>query len=317
MGAVIGSSVRSRNTVKEAKTPLESPGVLGYMEFMTQPASDRPAASMTLPAFEAEGNLLALVPKAAIADLHAALTDITFVVVGKSAGSTALVAELNAAWDQVSPAQRRSRRGPRTLERPGRTMMPLPDVNHVTATAALISRLTRALTRAAGVAGDDLVHQALERPSDMGAIIDLLRSALPLLSAERELDPQLETGVAALEAEDDLLRRAGGLKDTKWVADYLAISPKSVAAKARRNELLAIARGDRNLYPTFQFRDGQVVRGVREILQALPLTNGWSRLAFLLSPDPGLDDRTPLDAFQTDRDGVLALAAGADTQGAA
>jgi len=196
-------------------------------------------------------------------------------------------------------------------------MIPGPDVDPMTATGALVSRLTRALTRAAGVAGADLVHQALERPSDMGAIIDLLRSTLPLLSAERELDPELETGVAALQAEDDLIRRAGGLRETKWVADYLAISPKSVTAKARRNALLAIARGDRNLYPAFQFMDGQIIPGVREILQALSLTNGWSRLSFLLTPDPGLDDRTPLDAFHTDRGAVLTLAAGADTQGAA
>jgi cation diffusion facilitator CzcD-associated flavoprotein CzcO len=271
---------------------------------------------MTIPAFEADGDLLALVPKAALNELHAALTDIKFVVVGKSASSTALVAELSSAWGRLSVVQRRSRRGYRSSDRHTRPLVSSPGADHLTASAALVSRLTRALTRAAGVAGDELVHHALERPSDMGAIIDLLRSTLPLLSAERELDPELETGVAALEAEDDLIRRAGGLKETKWVADYLAISPKSVAAKARRNELLSIARGDRNLYPAFQFRDGQVVPGVREILQALPLTNGWSRLSFLLIPDPGLDDRTPLDAFKTDRDAVLALAASADTQGA-
>ena len=271
---------------------------------------------MTIPAFEAEGNLLALVPKAALADLHIALTDIQFVVVGKSAGSTALVAELSSAWEQLSTVQRRGRRTYRSPDRRGRDEMTSSDVDQLTATAALVSRLTRALTRVAGVAGDAFVHQALERPSDMGSIIELLRSALPLLSAERELEPELEAGIAALEAEDDLIRRAGGLKETKWVAQYLAISPKSVAAKARRNELLAIARGDRNLYPAFQFRDGQVVPGLRKILQALPLTNGWSRLSFLLTPDPGLDDRTPLDALRTDRDAVLALAAGADAQGA-
>ncbi|MEO6784257.1 MAG: hypothetical protein ABI407_22035 [Bradyrhizobium sp.] len=183
--------------------------------------------------------------------------------------------------------------------------------------AALISRLVRAVTRAAEVADDDLVHQALERPSDMGAIVELLRSTLPLLSAEREIDPELAASVAALEAEDGLVRLAGGLKDTKWVAGYLAISPKSVAAKARRNELLAIARGDRNLYPTFQFRDGRVIPGVREILQALPLANGWSRLSFLLTSDPGLDDRSPLAAFTADPEAVLALASNTDVQGAA
>jgi hypothetical protein len=273
---------------------------------------------MTVPAFETEGNLLALVPKSALGALH---TDIDIIVVGKSSGSTALVAALKSASNDFTNAHKRALRMSGSFGLQTKVAAPHGDAApgalvDASATTALLSRLVRALTRAAGIAGDELVHRALERPSDMGAIVDLLRSALPLLSAERELDPELETGIAALEAEEGLIRRAGGLKDTKWVADYLGISPKSVAAKARRSELLAITRGDRNLYPAFQFGDGQVVSGVRDILQALPLTNGWSRLSFLLTSDPGLDDRTPWEAFPADRDAVLALAAAADTQGA-
>ena len=287
---------------------------------MTQTTTARPASPMTIPAFETGGNLLALVPKSALGEGHNA---IDIIIVGKSSGSTALVAELKSASTQFTNAWKRGRRTSGSFSMQTRVAAPHFDVDldvHVEAqgpaTAALLSRLVRALTRAAGIAGDELVLRALGRPSDMGAVIDLLRSALPLLSAERELDPTLETGIAALEAEEDLIRCAGGLKDAKWVAEYLGISPKSVAAKARRNELLAITRGDRNLYPAFQFGGGQVVAGVREILEALPLTNGWSRLSFLLTPDPGLDDRTPLDAFSADGEAVIALAAGADTQGA-
>lgn len=114
-----------------------------------------------------------------------------------------------------------------------------------------------------------------------------------------------------------LIAQAGGIKDAKWVAAYLGITPKSVAAKARRNELLAISQGDRNFYPTFQFRNGGVVPGVRELLEVLPLTNGWSQLSFLLSPDPGLDDRSPIEAFETDPEAALEVARTMDTQGAA
>lgn len=268
---------------------------------------------MTIPAFEAEENLLALLPKSALGAKH----DLDIVIVGESPGSSALVAELESASRNAGPLLRRQ--GSRSLHVKIPARLSAGDADRAPeapAVTALLSRLTRALARAAGIAGDDLVHHALERPSDMGAVIDLLRSALPLLSAERELEPDLGTRIAALEAEDDLIRRAGGLKDAKWVATYLGISPKSVAAKARRRELLAITRGDRNLYPAFQFQDGRVVGGLRDILLALPLTNGWSRLSFLLTPDPGLDDRTPLDAISSNRDAVLALAAGADTQGA-
>jgi len=304
------------------KALLVKADVFGYILPMTHStAATRRSGAMTVPAFEAGGNLLALVPKSALKAQH---TDIDIVVVGKSRGSTALVAELKSASSQVGSAATKGRHVFVSFSLHDDDAVSAGNLNRLIhggsaapAMAALLSRFARALTRAAGIAGDELIHRALERPSDMGAVIDLLRSALPLLSAERELDPALDTQIAALEAEEDLIRRAGGLKDTKWVADYLGISPKSVAAKARRNELLAITRGDRNLYPAFQFGDGQVVGSIRDILQVLPLTNGWSRLSFLLSPDPGLDDRTPLEAFTANRDVVLALAVGADTHGAA
>lgn len=185
------------------------------------------------------------------------------------------------------------------------------------AVAALLARLGRAVGRAAKVADDELVHKALERPTDVGALVEFLRLAVPLLSAEQEIDPKLGDSLASLDVEEELVRKAGGLRDAKWVAEYLSIAPKSVAAKARRNELLAIPRGDRNLYPTFQFRNGQMIRGIREILDVLPLTNGWSRLSFLLTPDPGLDDRAPIEAFATDPEAALALAANVGSQGAA
>lgn len=278
---------------------------------MVNTATARLSPTTRIPAFEAEGNLLALLPKSALGrDRH-----IDIVVVGVKPESSALIAELQlySAGSMASATQLRD--FPRMYDVD--VVLTYADPDHTAALGALLSRLHRALHRAASIASDDLVHRALGRSSDMGAVIDLLRSTLPLLSAEQELDPDIGEQVSALSLEDDLIQRAGGLKDTKWVANYLAISPKSVAAKARRNELLALTRGDRNLYPAFQFQDGQVMSGLRDLLQALPLTNGWSRLSFLLTPDPALDDRTPLEAFSTDRETLLALASGVDSQGAA
>lgn len=282
---------------------------------MAQVAPVRQSSTMTIPAFEAGGSLLALLPKAALGrDRH-----IDIVVMDANTGSKALVAELKSHSTGTGTVSKRTPRRATSYDI-DLIVQTHPDQDHgqsATALTALLARLHRALQRIAGVAGDELVHRALARPSDMGAVIDLLRSTLPLLSAEQELDPDLANQVSSLAAEDELIRRAGGLKTAKWVADYLAISPKSVAAKARRGEVLALTRGDRNLYPAFQFQDGQVLTGLRELLEALPLTNGWSRLSFLLTPNPGLDDRSPLEAFGTDREAVLAVTASTDSQGAA
>lgn len=285
-----------------------------------------------VPAFEADGNLLALLPREVLANAggnhgrdnrRLARADFKVVVVGENRDFSTLAAEIKGAWHlHGTPG------GGATKTDTGHLSDNL--VTYLIAAAnpglaaggadaafvALIARFGRALRRATSVAGEDLISKALGQSTDVGALVQLLRSTAPLLSAEQEIEPQLVGKIASLEAEDALIQQAGGLKDAKWVGAYLSINPKSVAAKARRNELLAITRGDRNLYPAFQFGNGRVRSGIREILEVLPLTNGWSRLSFLLSPDPGLDDRSPIEAFESDPDATLEIARNADVQGA-
>jgi hypothetical protein len=183
--------------------------------------------------------------------------------------------------------------------------------------AALARRLVRALARVQAVGGGSALVDALAEPSDIGSLVSTLAAALPLFAAERELDPALDMRVGSLVAEQRLIERAGGLRDTDWVASFLRIEARSVAAKARRGELLAIRRGDRNFYPAFQFRNGGVIPAIRAVLGVLPLQDGWSRLSFLLTEDPGLDGRTPVEAYDADRESVLAVATTLGEQGGA
>jgi hypothetical protein len=295
---------------------------------MTHAQPTRSASSLEVPAFETDDGLLALLPKDVVSRraraLGAGTKDIEIIIVGENHDFSVLAAEIKSAWAQLSASRsglsdaRPDSQGPLITFLLASALAAHPRANpNGPALTALIGRLARAINRATTVAGDDLIHKALEQPTDIGSIVELLRSTVPLLSAEQEIDPNLGNALASLEGEEDLVRRAGGLKDTDWVAKYLSINPKSVAAKARRNELLAVTRGDRNLYPAFQFKDGTVIAGIRDILTVLPLRNGWSRLSFFLTPDPGLDDRSPTEAFEIDPDATLALAAAADAQGAA
>ena len=304
------------------------------MDRMAHSSSHPEPASVEVPAFETDGNLLALLPRETLTRIgrnagkggqRHARADIKIVVVGENRDFSTLAAEIKGAWhlreaadDRPGHVTGRSSRGHVvTYLLASAIDLGLPAGSANAAVTALIVRFGRALSRAATIAGEDLIYKALERPTDIGAVVEFLRSTAPLLSAEQVIDPQLGGSIASLEAEDTLIRRAGGLKDAKWVGEYLSINPKSVAAKARRNEILSISRGDRNLYPAFQFKNGQVVAGLRELLEVLPLTNGWSRLSFLLSPDPGLDDRSPIEAFEADPEAALEVARNADTQGAA
>jgi len=295
---------------------------------MTHTLPSRSPSSLEVPAFETDDSLLALVPKDIVSrgarTPGAGAKDIEIVIVGENHDFSVLAAEIKNAWAQLSesrsssPDPRLSRQGPLITHLLALALAAHPRVDATgPALTALIGRLARAISRATTVAGDDLILKALEQPTDIGSIVELLRSTVPLLSAEQEIDPDLRGALASLGGEEDLVRRAGGLKDSDWVAKYLSIHPKSVAAKARRNELLAVTRGDRNLYPAFQFKNGRVIPGVRDILAVLQLRNGWSRLSFFLTPDPGLDDRSPIESFETDPEAILGLAATVDTQGAA
>lgn len=126
----------------------------------------------------------------------------------------------------------------------------------------------------------------------------------------------IENELSWLADDGSLVQRAGGMMDRESVAAYLAISPEIVAAMARRGEPVTLPQGERDFHPAFQFQGCRVIPGIRELLEVLLLTDGWSQTAFLLTPDPGLDDRTPIEAFGKDRETVMALAASMDTQGA-
>lgn len=316
------------------KSPLELRGALGFMSDMRQTAGNREPTTVEVPAFETDGNLLALLPRHMVVRMgraaekgtgRRARTDIKIIVVGEHRDLSVLAAQITRAWRLHEatgarvPGAARDRvvAAATTSLAASAVNADVPSKVDNPAIAALLARFGRALSRAAAIAGEDVIYKDLERPTDIGAVVEFLRSTAPLLSAEQHIDPQLAAGIACLEAEEALIQQAGGIKETKWVAEYLGITPKSVAAKARRNELLAMSRGDRNVYPAFQFKNRGIVSGVRELLEVLPLTNGWSRLSFLLSPDPGLDDRSPIEAFQTHPEAALEVARTTDTQGAA
>jgi hypothetical protein len=286
---------------------------LDYVGYMKHPTASRNATSEEVPVIEVAGHLAFVVPRETIERLEDRRDAKTIVArypivpgpvekYGQAPGKWKL--ELAKTPSDLTLAITR-------------LLSTFETTPRGSAIQALTRRLERALGRAITIAEDAQINGALESPTDIGAVVELLRSTIPRLPAEQDIDPHLGGSIASLKAEKELLGRAGGLEDAKWVAKYLSIDPKSVAAKARRNEILAIPRGDRNLYPAFQFRNGRVIPGIREVLEALPLKNGWSRLSFLLTPDPGLDDRSPIDAFGTEPEATLELARSADIQGAA
>ncbi len=105
-----------------------------------------------------------------------------------------------------------------------------------------------------------------------------------------------------------LLRRAGGALSAEEAARLLGITRETVDERRRAGTLLAVREGSDWRYPACQFRDGEVIPGLTEVVRGLAREGPWVTLDFLLAPDTVLEGQTPLQALRDgDREEVLRL----------
>jgi len=85
---------------------------------------------------------------------------------------------------------------------------------------------------------------------------------------------------------NEMIERAGGGYTAAEVAELLEISPQAVGKKRRRNQLLAVRRGEHAIYPVWQFNGNKVVDGLKELLEELEGLSTVMKTQFLLGIDP-------------------------------
>jgi hypothetical protein len=106
----------------------------------------------------------------------------------------------------------------------------------------------------------------------------------------------------------------GPFYDTNGVRSLLGdVTRQAVADRTRRGVLLALRTGaGQVVYPAFQFGPhGQVIAGLAQVLSLFYLddTSSWTVASWLVTPDPDLAARSPVDALRDgDLDAVLAAA---------
>lgn len=101
-------------------------------------------------------------------------------------------------------------------------------------------------------------------------------------------------------AQQDL-HDAGGAYDLDQVRTLMhGVSRQRVDRRVKERTLLAVpGPSNRRVYPTVQFtRDGNVVEGLKPVLDALPTRNPWATLNFLVRPDSRLRGRRPIDLLK-------------------
>lgn len=129
--------------------------------------------------------------------------------------------------------------------------------------------------------------------------------------ASPETRHQIET---LLRQEADDRAWAGQLGPAYRQADVARLLGKSKQAVSADRGLLRLEMRSGEIgYPVFQFDGRRQLGGVRNVVRTLSpaVTDAWTTASWLTSPQPELDDRTPLDALRAgERDPVLALAGG-------
>lgn len=158
-------------------------------------------------------------------------------------------------------------------------------------------RALGAVERMAREASPEALAEALAAPSDTGAVARALTEQAAT-DALRRLEPLAGAIARGAAVRTQLAEAAGGMLSADDAGKALGISRQAVDKRRAAGKLLAVrVRGDWH-YPSAQFRDGEVLPGVEEIIAGMPDASAWSVLDFLLTPDDALDGRSPLAALR-------------------
>lgn len=136
-------------------------------------------------------------------------------------------------------------------------------------------------------------------------------------SVFRDRAPDADAKLA--ERQRSLLQRAGGGLRVEEVARLLKLSEREVEQRRAAQSLLAVRDSDSGtwIYPACQFKGGRAVPGLAQVLAGFTMQNPWTQLYVLISEDPALDGRTPVQALaEGETDAVLSIARGYGEQGA-
>ena len=147
--------------------------------------------------------------------------------------------------------------------------------------------------------------RAIEAPTPAATVAEILSAAPEVgLAAESSWTRALTRGAAR---KQEMIQRAGGVLSSGQVAELLGISVSAVnQRKNKHRSILAVPlSGGEWGFPARQFADGEVRRGVGEVVKAAGEMNPWVLLSILLDPireesGPTLLDRLDDDAVRRD-----------------
>lgn len=156
--------------------------------------------------------------------------------------------------------------------------------------------------------------EAASKSSDL----DVLLFALERVAKEVFLDdPMAEARIRGLKATRKLMKLIGPMISTTEASETLGISKTAVTKKVKLGKLIGLRQNGSLKYPVWQFKDGEVLKGLGEVIEELDDDSQWVRVRFFSTPNSMLGNICPLEKLQDgDLDDVLRAARAYGNQGA-
>lgn len=166
---------------------------------------------------------------------------------------------------------------------------------------AFVARVLYALARVAATVDEDDLTRAAGAPSDFDALLQALESPAALTALDT---PLAAARLRGLRYRQQLMSAEGGIVSAGQAAELLGVTRQAIDKRRRSGRLLAVSTGRRGYaFPVWQFDEQHgTLPGVERIFAALREHDPWMQLSFMLNPNPGLKERTPVQAL---RDGEL------------
>lgn len=101
-----------------------------------------------------------------------------------------------------------------------------------------------------------------------------------------------------LERIVELRKAAEPVLETGQVCELLGVSRETIRKKVDRQQLIALPKGSDRVFPLFQFKEGAVLPGIPQVLEALDTDSVFTTLAFLLSKNPEFADKTAIQLLE-------------------
>ena len=120
-------------------------------------------------------------------------------------------------------------------------------------------------------------------------------TVVPLDSTERKLHAARVRGLRRIV---ELRRAAEPTMETGEVCELLGVTRETIRQKVNRRQLLALPKGGDRVFPAFQFKEGAVLNGLPEVLNALDTGSVFTILSFLLSQNPDCDNKTAIEMLE-------------------